>query len=83
MKISEESRQGVNKFASEINVISRLRHRNLVEFIGWCHERRKELLLVYDFIMNESLDSHLYGEGILLTWEMLGSKELELMYLEF
>nr|POE71323.1 l-type lectin-domain containing receptor kinase ix.1 [Quercus suber] len=68
-KISEESRQGVNEFASEINVISRLRHRNLVELIGWCHERRRELLLVYDFMPNGSLDSHLYGEGILLTWE--------------
>ncbi|KAF3969471.1 hypothetical protein CMV_006742 [Castanea mollissima] len=67
-KISEESRQGVNEFASEINVISRLRHRNLVELIGWCHERRKELLLVYDFMPNGSLDSHLHGEGI-LTWE--------------
>ncbi|XP_050261134.1 L-type lectin-domain containing receptor kinase IX.1-like [Quercus robur] len=67
-KISEESRQGVNEYASEINVISRLRHRNLVELIGWCHERSRELLLVYEFMPNGSLDSHLYGEGNLLTW---------------
>ena len=40
-----------------------------MELIGWCHERRRELLLVYDFMPNGSLDSHLYGEGILLTWE--------------
>ncbi|KAK4562299.1 hypothetical protein RGQ29_004967 [Quercus rubra] len=84
-KISKESRQGVNEFASEINVISRLRHRNLVELIGWCHERRRELLLVYDFMPNGSLDSHLYGEGILLTWErrykIVRNLALALLYL--
>ena len=61
-KILKKSRQGVNEYASEINVISQLRHRNLVELIGWCHERRRELLLVYEFMPNGCLDSHLYGE---------------------
>lgn len=58
----------MNEYASEINVISSLRHRNLVELIGWCHERSRELLLVYEFMPNGSLGSHLYGEGNLLTW---------------
>ena len=40
-----------------------------MELISWCHERRRELLHVYDFMPNGSLDSHLYGEGILLIWE--------------
>lgn len=33
-------------FINEVKIISRLAHRNLVKFIGWCHERG-EFLLVY------------------------------------
>ena len=53
--------------------------------IGWCHERSRELLLVYEFMPNGSLDSHLYGEGILLTWErrykIVRNLALALLYL--
>ncbi|OWM87713.1 L-type lectin-domain containing receptor kinase IX.1-like [Punica granatum] len=58
-RISSKSKQGVKEYASEIKIISRLRHRNLVQLIGWCHER-KELLLVYEFMPNGSLDFHLF-----------------------
>ena len=34
---------------SEISSIGRLRHRNLVQLIGWCR-KRGDLLLVYDFM---------------------------------
>ena len=42
--------------------------RNLVRFIGWCHERRGELLLVYDFIPNRSLDLHHFKEESIMIW---------------
>ena len=52
---------------SEVKIIGRLRHRNLVQLIGWCHEQH-ELLLVYEYMPNGSLDSHLFGKKTTLTW---------------
>ncbi|XP_037492576.1 L-type lectin-domain containing receptor kinase IX.1 [Jatropha curcas] len=60
-RISRESKQGIREYASEVKVISQLRHRNLVQLLGWCHERG-ELLLVYEFMPNGSLDSHLFKD---------------------
>ncbi|XP_021716932.1 L-type lectin-domain containing receptor kinase IX.1-like, partial [Chenopodium quinoa] len=54
---------------SEVKIISRLRHKNLVQLLGWCHERA-ELLLVYEFMPNGSLDTHLYAgkRKVVLPW---------------
>ncbi|KAK4254167.1 hypothetical protein QN277_009582 [Acacia crassicarpa] len=67
-RISEGAYEhGKKAFEAEVTIISQLSHRNLVKLIGWCHER-KELLLVYEYMPNRSLDYHLFeGEG-LLTW---------------
>ncbi|KAK3432929.1 hypothetical protein EUGRSUZ_D00438, partial [Eucalyptus grandis] len=67
-KINPGSRQGIKEYAAEVMTISRLRHRNLVQLIGWCHEK-KELLLIYEFMSNGSLDSHLFKERSFLPWE--------------
>ncbi|KAM5586125.1 hypothetical protein ABKV19_005164 [Rosa sericea] len=67
-KISKRSKQGLKEYAAEVRIISRLRHRNLVNLIGWCHE--KKLLLVYEFMPNGSLDSHLFKEQNLLEWKL-------------
>ncbi|KAK4254187.1 hypothetical protein QN277_009601 [Acacia crassicarpa] len=67
-KISQGSKQGVKEYASEVKIISQLRHKNLVRLIGWCHEHN-ELMLVYEFMQNGSLDSHLFKGQSLLTWE--------------
>ncbi|XP_019233767.1 PREDICTED: L-type lectin-domain containing receptor kinase IX.1-like [Nicotiana attenuata] len=66
-RVSRGSRQGIKEFASEVRIISRLRHRHLVQLIGWCHEKR-ELLLVYEFMPNGSLDFHLFKGKSHLTW---------------
>ncbi|KAJ1289333.1 hypothetical protein BS78_02G156300 [Paspalum vaginatum] len=66
-RVSRGSEQGRKEYASEVKIISRLRHRNLVQLIGWCHEGR-ELLLVYELMPNGSLDTHLYNPIVLLTW---------------
>jgi serine/threonine protein kinase len=68
-RVSRGSKQGIKEYAAEVKIISRLRHRNLVQLIGWCHERR-ELLLVYEFMPHGSLDSHLFKQTSLLTWEV-------------
>ncbi|KAF3614606.1 putative agglutinin-2-like [Capsicum annuum] len=66
-RVSRESKQGIKEYASEVRIISRLRHKHLVQLIGWCHEKR-ELLLVYDFMPNGSLDYHLFKGKSHLTW---------------
>ncbi|KAG4971623.1 hypothetical protein AAZX31_13G237400 [Glycine max] len=68
-RISRESRQGIKEYAAEVKIISQLRHRNLVQLIGWCH-MKKDLLLIYEFMQNGSLDSHLYRGKSILTWQM-------------
>ncbi|CAL4891104.1 unnamed protein product [Urochloa decumbens] len=73
-RVSKTSRQGWKEFVSEVSIISRLRHRNLVRLIGWCHSSTgsgdgdDELLLVYELMHNGSLDAHLYRSDNVLTW---------------
>lgn len=68
-RISHESKQGLHEFVTEIAIIGRLRHRNLVLLQGWCRHR-SDLLLVYDFMPNGSLDKYIYDEPeTVLTWE--------------
>ncbi|XP_023733174.1 L-type lectin-domain containing receptor kinase IX.1 [Lactuca sativa] len=66
-RVSKSSKQGIKEYASEVRIISRLRHRNLVQLTGWCHEKG-ELLLVYEFMENGSLDMHLFKGKSLLAW---------------
>uniref|UniRef100_A0A2N9EGB1 non-specific serine/threonine protein kinase n=1 Tax=Fagus sylvatica TaxID=28930 RepID=A0A2N9EGB1_FAGSY len=66
-RVSRGSTQGLKEYAAEVKSISRLRHRNLVQLIGWCHEK-KDLLLIYEFMSSGSLDSHLFKGKSLLTW---------------
>ncbi|KAI8532467.1 hypothetical protein RHMOL_Rhmol11G0216600 [Rhododendron molle] len=66
-RISKGSKQRIKEYAMEVMIISRLRHRNLAQLIGWWHEKKK-LLLVYEFIENGNLDFHLFKRKSLLTW---------------
>lgn len=67
-RISHESRQGLPEFVAEIASIGRLRHRNLVQLIGWCR-RKGDLILVYDYMPNGSLDKYLFDQPKeILSW---------------
>ncbi|BAT84488.1 hypothetical protein LR48_Vigan03g143000 [Vigna angularis] len=67
-KVSHESRQGMREFVAEIVSIGRLRHKNLVPLLGYCR-RKGELLLVYDYMPNGSLDKYLYNKPrVTLNW---------------
>lgn len=52
------------KMLKEIKVLSRIRHPNLVPLRGWCNEKR-ELLLIYEYMPNGSLDKWLFARGVL------------------
>uniref|UniRef100_M8C187 non-specific serine/threonine protein kinase n=1 Tax=Aegilops tauschii TaxID=37682 RepID=M8C187_AEGTA len=67
-QLSESSNQGKVQFATEIETISRVQHRNLVKLYGCCLES-KTPLLVYECLENGSLDHALFGKGGLnLDW---------------
>ncbi|MFQ6632047.1 hypothetical protein Gotur_009885, partial [Gossypium turneri] len=67
-RVSHESRQGMREFVAEIVSIGRLRHRNLVQLLGYCR-RKSELLLVYDYMPNGSLDKYLHDQPkVTLNW---------------
>jgi len=66
--VSHGSRQGVREFVAEVVSIGRLRHRNLVQLLGYCR-REGELLLVYDYMENGSLDRYLHDQHApTLSW---------------
>ncbi|KAL1206779.1 L-type lectin-domain containing receptor kinase VI.2 [Cardamine amara subsp. amara] len=72
-KITPNSMQGVREFVAEIESLGRLKHKNLVNLQGWC-KHKSDLLLVYDYIPNGSLDTLLYSvprrSGAVLSWNV-------------
>ncbi|PHT37055.1 hypothetical protein CQW23_24755 [Capsicum baccatum] len=72
----KDSRQGAKDLIAEVTTIGNLHHKNLVKLIGWCYESN-ELLVVYEFMPNGSLDKLIFceengeiREGLSLNWEI-------------
>ncbi|XP_042486334.1 L-type lectin-domain containing receptor kinase IV.1-like [Macadamia integrifolia] len=69
-RVSYNSTQGEREFVAEIVSIGKLRNRNIVPLLGYCR-RKGELLLVYDFMPNGSLDKFLFDHtkiGMTVNW---------------
>lgn len=71
----------LQEFGTEVDSMSRCRHRHLVALLGLCVSNRR-CVLVYEYMVNGSLEDHLYaplpgaegvqarGEPVFLTWPM-------------
>ncbi|XP_044463492.1 nodulation receptor kinase-like [Mangifera indica] len=59
---SSTSTQGTREFENELNLLSAIRHENLVPLLGYCCENDQQIL-VYPFMSNGSLQDRLYGEA--------------------
>ncbi|XP_057847536.1 receptor-like serine/threonine-protein kinase ALE2 isoform X2 [Cryptomeria japonica] len=69
--LTRDDHQGGREFMAEVEMLSRLHHRNLVKLIGICTEERNRCL-VYELIPNGSVESHLHGpdkETCPLDWD--------------
>ncbi|KAH6765757.1 Leucine-rich repeat protein kinase family protein [Perilla frutescens var. hirtella] len=61
-RAQEGSLQGEKEFLTEIELLSRLHHRNLVSLTGYCDEEGEQML-VYEFMPNGTLRDHLSSKA--------------------
>ncbi|XP_049382080.1 receptor-like protein kinase FERONIA [Solanum stenotomum] len=71
-KLNSESFEGFKVLQSEVSILGRLSHPNLVKLLGYFQED-KELMLVYEFMRKGSLNNHLFGSrsaALSLPWNV-------------
>ncbi|KAL0793896.1 hypothetical protein Bca101_065273 [Brassica carinata] len=67
-RAQQGSSQGELEFKTEIELLSRVHHKNVVKLLGFCFDRNEQML-IYEYIPNGSLRDSLSGKnGIRLDW---------------
>ncbi|CAK9175806.1 unnamed protein product [Ilex paraguariensis] len=69
--LASNSKQGEKEFHTEVSLLGRLHHRNLVNLVGYCVDKGQRML-IYQFMSNGSLANLLYNVGEeerALSWE--------------
>ncbi|KAL6607033.1 hypothetical protein ACP70R_042686 [Stipagrostis hirtigluma subsp. patula] len=67
--LASDSSQGEREFQTEVALLSRLHHRNLVNLVGYCVEKGQRIL-IYEYMSNGSLARLLYGDNKRsLSWQ--------------
>ncbi|KAL2241608.1 UNVERIFIED_CONTAM: Calcium/calmodulin-regulated receptor-like kinase 2 [Sesamum indicum] len=67
--LASNSKQGEKEFQTEVSLLARLHHRNLVNLVGYCIDKGQRML-VYEYMRNGSLENLIYNdEEQVLSWE--------------
>ncbi|KAG6675285.1 hypothetical protein I3842_15G093900 [Carya illinoinensis] len=67
-RAQQGSMQSLLEFKTEIELLSRVHHKNLVGLVGFCFEQGKQIL-IYEFMPNGTIRDSLSGKsGIYLDW---------------
>ncbi|KAL3751326.1 hypothetical protein ACJRO7_012189 [Eucalyptus globulus] len=61
-RLYEHSHRRVKQFMNEVEILTRLRHNNLVSLYGCTSRHSRELLLVYEYISNGTVADHIHGQ---------------------
>ncbi|MED6204588.1 hypothetical protein PIB30_010442 [Stylosanthes scabra] len=62
VKVISESKGSGEEFMNEVISISRTSHVNIVSLLGFCYEKNKRAL-IYEFMLNGSLDKFIHRKG--------------------
>jgi len=68
-KLNRNGFQGNREFLVEVLILSLLHHPNLVNLVGYCADGEQRIL-VYEYMVNGSLEDHLLGKELLLNYTM-------------
>ncbi|KAM3760319.1 hypothetical protein ACB098_01G184300 [Castanea mollissima] len=79
-RLHENNMKRVEQFMNEVEILTKIRHQNLVALYGCTSQRSKELILVYEYVSNGTVADHLHGnrsKSGLLTWPVRLSIAIE------
>ena len=62
-RAKQGSMQGAHEFKNEIELLSRVHHKNLVSLVGFCYEEGEQML-VYEYISNGTLRDNIVGMSL-------------------